>query len=49
MNVEHYGLILAPRLKTIYHQIWVANSQTLGLMFQHLLYPNINALAFISK
>jgi hypothetical protein len=36
INAEHYGLILAPRLKKGYHQIWEANLQPpLRLMFQH--------------
>jgi hypothetical protein len=29
----HYGLVLAPRLKKGYHQIWEANLQPLGPMF----------------
>ncbi len=29
-NSEHYGLVLAPRLKKGYHQIWEANLQPLG-------------------
>ncbi len=37
MNAEHYGLVLAPRQKKGYHQIWKANLQPLGPMFQHLL------------
>jgi hypothetical protein len=36
-NAELYGLVLDPRLKKGYHQIWEANSQHLGPMFQHLL------------
>jgi hypothetical protein len=34
---ELYGLILAPRVKKGYCQIWEANLQSLGPMFQHLL------------
>jgi hypothetical protein len=30
MNAEHYGLVLAPRQKKGYHQIWEANLQPLG-------------------
>jgi hypothetical protein len=37
INFEHYGLVLAPRLKKGYHQIWEANLQSLWPMFQHLL------------
>jgi hypothetical protein len=37
INSELYGLVLAPRLKIGYHQIWEANLQPLGPMFQHLL------------
>jgi hypothetical protein len=33
INAELYGLVLAPRLKKGYHQIWEANSQRLGSMF----------------
>jgi hypothetical protein len=33
INAEHYGLVLAPRLKKEYHQIWEANLQPLGPMF----------------
>ncbi len=36
-NAELYGLVLDPRLKKGYHQIWEVNSQPLGPMFQHLL------------
>jgi hypothetical protein len=36
INAELYGLLLAPRLKKGYHQIWEANLQPLGPMFQHL-------------
>ncbi len=34
---ELYGLVLAPRVKKRYCQIWEANLQPLGPMFQHLL------------
>jgi hypothetical protein len=37
INAELYGLVLDPRLKKGYHQIWEANLQPLGPMFQHLL------------
>jgi hypothetical protein len=37
INAELYGLVLAQRLKKGYHQIWEANLQPLGTMFQHLL------------
>ncbi len=37
INAELYGLVLAPRLKKGYHQLWEANLQPLGPMFQHLL------------
>ncbi len=37
INAERYGLILAPRLKKGYHQIWEANLQPLRPMLQHLL------------
>jgi len=37
INAKHYGLVLAPRLKNGHHQIWEANLQPLGPMFQHLL------------
>jgi len=37
VNAELYGLVLSPRLKRGYHQIWEANLQPLGPMFQHLL------------
>jgi hypothetical protein len=37
INAEHYGLVLAPRLKKGYHQIWEANLQPLWPMLQHLL------------
>jgi hypothetical protein len=37
MNAELYELVLAPRLKKGYHQIWEANLQPLGAIFQHLL------------
>jgi hypothetical protein len=38
MNAELCGLVLlGRRLKKGYHQIWEANLQTLGPMFQHLL------------
>jgi hypothetical protein len=36
-NAELYELVLAPSLKKGYHQIWEANLQPLGPMFQHLL------------
>jgi hypothetical protein len=36
-NAELCGLVLDPRLKKGYHQIWEANLQPLGPMFQHLL------------
>jgi hypothetical protein len=32
-----YRQVLAPRLEKEYHQIWEANLQPLGPMFQHLL------------
>ncbi len=35
--VKLYGLILGPRVKKGYYQIWEANLQPLGAMFQHLL------------
>jgi hypothetical protein len=34
-NAELYGLVLDPRLKKGYHQIWEANLQPPGPMFQH--------------
>jgi hypothetical protein len=37
INAELYELVLALRLKKGYHQIWEANLQPLGPMFQHLL------------
>jgi hypothetical protein len=37
INAELYGLVLAPRLEKGYHEIWEANLQPLGPMFQHLL------------
>jgi hypothetical protein len=37
INAELYGLVLAPRLEKGYHQIWEANLQPLGPMFQNLL------------
>jgi hypothetical protein len=37
INAELYGLVLAPRLKKGYHQIWEADLQPLGPMLQHLL------------
>jgi hypothetical protein len=38
INAELYGLVLAPKLKKGYHQIWEAQFATpWGLMFQHLL------------
>jgi len=37
INAELYGLVLAPRLKKGFHQIWEANLPPLGPMFQHLL------------
>jgi hypothetical protein len=37
INAGLYGLVLAPRLKKGYHQIWEANLQPLVPMFQHLL------------
>jgi hypothetical protein len=37
LNAEHYGFVLAPRLKKGYHQIWEANLQPLGPIFQHFL------------
>ncbi len=37
INAELYGLVLAPRLGKGCHQIWEANLQPLGPMFQHLL------------
>jgi hypothetical protein len=37
INAKLYGLALAPKLKKGYHQIWEANLQPLGPMFQHLL------------
>ncbi len=39
INAEHCGLVLAPRLKKGYQQIWEANLQPLAPMFQHLLIP----------
>ncbi len=36
IHAELNGLVLAPRLKKGYHQIWEANLQPLGPMFQHL-------------
>jgi hypothetical protein len=33
INAELYGLVLAPRLKKGYHQIWEGNLQPLGPMF----------------
>jgi DNA-binding PadR family transcriptional regulator len=30
INAEHYGLVLASRLKKGYHQIWEANPATFG-------------------
>ncbi len=30
INAEHYGPVLAPRLKKGYHQIWEANLQPFG-------------------
>jgi len=37
INAEHYGPVLAPRLKKGYHQIWEANLQPFGPMFHHFL------------
>jgi hypothetical protein len=37
INAELYGLVLAPRLKKGYHQIWEANLQPFGPMSQNLL------------
>jgi hypothetical protein len=37
INAELCDLVLAPRLEKVYHQIWEANLQPLGPMFQHLL------------
>jgi hypothetical protein len=37
INAKHYGLVLAPRLKKGHQEIWEANLQPLGPMFQHLL------------
>jgi hypothetical protein len=37
INAELYGLALVPRLKKGYHQIWEANLQLFGPMFQYLL------------
>jgi hypothetical protein len=37
INAEHYGLGLAPMQKKGYHQIWEANLQPLGPIFQDLL------------
>jgi hypothetical protein len=37
INAELYGFVLAPSLEKGYHQIWEANLQPLGPMFQHLL------------
>jgi hypothetical protein len=37
ISAELYGLVLATRLKKVYHPIWEANLQPLGPMFQHLL------------
>jgi hypothetical protein len=36
-NAEFYGLVLTPRLKKGYHQIWETNLQLLGPMLEHLL------------
>jgi hypothetical protein len=36
-------------VKKEYHQIWEANLQLLGPMFQHLFYPDVNVLAFMSN
>jgi hypothetical protein len=42
------ALYLAPRLKKGHHQIWEANLQPLGPIFQHFIeYPDIIVLAFI--
>jgi hypothetical protein len=49
INTELYGLVLAPSLEKGYHLIWEANLQPLRPMFQHLLYPDTNVLAFISN
>jgi hypothetical protein len=35
-NAKQYGLVLAPRQKKGYHQIWEANLQPLEPMFQHI-------------
>jgi hypothetical protein len=40
INAEHYGLVLVPRLKKGYHQIWEANLQPLRPMLQHLIISN---------
>jgi hypothetical protein len=37
INAELSGLVLARRLKKGYHQIWEADVQPLGPMFQHLI------------
>jgi hypothetical protein len=37
INAELYGLVLAPRLKKGYRQIWEANLQPLRPTFQNLL------------
>jgi hypothetical protein len=37
INAELYGLVVAPRLEKGYNQIWEANWQPLGPIFQHLL------------
>jgi hypothetical protein len=39
INAELHSLVLTPRVKKGYHQIWEANLQPLGPMFQHLLIP----------
>jgi hypothetical protein len=43
INAELYSLVLAPRLNKEYHEIWEANLQPLGPMFQHLLALPTNA------
>jgi hypothetical protein len=49
INAELYGLVLAPSLEKGYHRIWEANLHPLRPMSQHLLYLDINVLAFISN
>jgi hypothetical protein len=46
INAELYGLVLVSRLEKGDHQIWEANLQPLGPMFQHLF---INVLTSVSS